>query len=640
MNKIALLLTGILFLLATNLYAEIGDLKVNGKLGVGTTAGPSSKLHVVYDYAGSVDHAFRFLNPNQGNTNYLYLTVGKSTTGDQSAVFGFTQESANSRAFMGVTGDDVSGGTGLIVKKGGNVGIGTTNPVVSLEVHGDDNGGLGNVVFSDTAANAVGNGGGILFGGLYSGSSYTQWAAIHGEKESSAEGSFDGGMSFRTRTNAAGWAESMRIKSNGYVGIGTTSPRERLDVRSNYSYADTTDRNIVFLGSNDASGPLGLVIGHSAYGSRYHTWLVGTRYGVSGNDIDINGDSSGAGMTVQYHGSVGIGTTSPGYKLDVAGAIRSSSGGFVFPDGTTQTTAAFSVGSSPTFTDVYTNGWFRNNVSLTGLYNQTNGNHIYSESGNYWTMTSAGSSTGGLIFRDQHQSTLRGYVYHDTSGFGLLHSAGGWAVRVNTGSTELFGNVGIGTTSPQSQLSVGGSGSSSYAIYGYSASGSGSAGVHGYNAGGSGSYGVYGFTAGTSGQGVRGEGYTGVYGYTVASAGYGIYCYSGSNANGCGGNRPWYNSSDEKFKENISTIDNALTKVMQLRGVGFNWKDDSAKKHQHGFVAQEAVTVVPEVVGKDMDGNYTMSYGSLVPLLVEAMKEQQIQIDALKAEIQALKGKH
>jgi hypothetical protein len=94
-----------------------------------------------------------------------------------------------------------------------------------------------------------------------------------------------------------------------------------------------------------------------------------------------------------------------------------------------------------TATDSYVNSWFRNNASLTGLYNQANGNHLYSESPNYWTMTSAGSSTGGLIFRDQHQSTLRGYVYHDTSGFGLLHSSGGWAVRVNPSSTELFGTA-------------------------------------------------------------------------------------------------------------------------------------------------------------------------------------------------------
>lgn len=48
-----------------------------------------------------------------------------------------------------------------------------------------------------------------------------------------------------------------------------------------------------------------------------------------------------------FDGKVGIGTASPGYKLDVAGQIRSNSGGFVFPDGTTQTTAATTATKSP-----------------------------------------------------------------------------------------------------------------------------------------------------------------------------------------------------------------------------------------------------------------------------------------------------
>lgn len=50
-------------------------------------------------------------------------------------------------------------------------------------------------------------------------------------------------------------------------------------------------------------------------------------------------------------------------------------------------------GSNPTFAETYNNGWFRNNNGLTGLYNQANGNHIYSEEPGFWTMTSAGNLT-------------------------------------------------------------------------------------------------------------------------------------------------------------------------------------------------------------------------------------------------------
>jgi hypothetical protein len=153
---------------------------------------------------------------------------------------------------------------------------------------------------------------------------------------------------------------------------------------------------------------------------------IGTGIWTNGN-LTVNGNAT-------ISGTITAATISGGYSGTI-NAANVSSGAF----GSNTGGGNYSFPGTLTGNEVFTNGWLRNNASLTGLYNQTNGNHIYSESPSYWTMTSAGNSTGGLIFRDQHQSILRGYVYHDTSGFGLLHSAGGWAVRVNNGSTELFG---------------------------------------------------------------------------------------------------------------------------------------------------------------------------------------------------------
>jgi hypothetical protein len=52
-----------------------------------------------------------------------------------------------------------------------------------------------------------------------------------------------------------------------------------------------------------------------------------------------------------------------------------------------------------------------------------------------------------------------------------------------------------------------------------------------------------------------------------------------------------------------------------------------------GVIAQEILEVIPEVVGQDNDGMYNVSYGNIVGVLIEAIKEQQKQIDELKARL-------
>lgn len=94
--------------------------------------------------------------------------------------------------------------------------------------------------------------------------------------------------------------------------------------------------------------------------------------------------------------------------------------------------------------------------------------------------------------------------------------------------------------------------------------------------------------------------------------------------------------SDERLKENIQVIPNALDKVMQLDGVTFTRKKDGSVGT--GVVAQQLQKVLPEAVLADKDGMLSVAYGNTVGLLIEAMKEQQRQIETLRAEITALKG--
>jgi hypothetical protein len=90
-------------------------------------------------------------------------------------------------------------------------------------------------------------------------------------------------------------------------------------------------------------------------------------------------------------------------------------------------------------------------------------------------------------------------------------------------------------------------------------------------------------------------------------------------------------SSDERLKENIKTIENAIDKVSSLRGVEFEFKEDHKK--QIGVIAQEVEKVIPQVVGDNPDGFKGVQYGNLVGLLIEAIKEQQKQIEELKDKV-------
>ena len=97
--------------------------------------------------------------------------------------------------------------------------------------------------------------------------------------------------------------------------------------------------------------------------------------------------------------------------------------------------------------------------------------------------------------------------------------------------------------------------------------------------------------------------------------------------------------SDRRVKENIITVDNALNKVLSLRGVYYNRIDSEDKKTKLGVIAQEILEVIPEVVGQDNDGMYNVSYGNLAGLFIEAIKEQQTQIEELKQLVNQLINK-
>ena len=90
-------------------------------------------------------------------------------------------------------------------------------------------------------------------------------------------------------------------------------------------------------------------------------------------------------------------------------------------------------------------------------------------------------------------------------------------------------------------------------------------------------------------------------------------------------------TSDERLKSNISTLDGALDMIINMRGAKFN-KIGSDKTHI-GLIAQEVQKVAPELVHQGEDGYLGVAYGNVVALLIEAIKDQQKQIDDLKSKL-------
>jgi len=105
--------------------------------------------------------------------------------------------------------------------------------------------------------------------------------------------------------------------------------------------------------------------------------------------------------------------------------------------------------------------------------------------------------------------------------------------------------------------------------------------------------------------------------------------------------------SDRRYKKDIKTISNALSKINSIEGVSYKFIDEKiedrdfskAKDSNYlGFIAQDLKKVVPELVTTDEDGYHSVNYDGLIPVLVEGMKEQQQIITDLQTRMDKLEA--
>jgi hypothetical protein len=304
--------------------------------------------------------------------------------------------------------------------------------------------------------------------------------------------------------------------------------------------------------------------------------------------------------------------------------------------------------SSPTFAQVYNNGWFRT-VSHQGLYNPTNDAHFYPNNASYgaWRIDGTRNGWHGLHFNSG--STLM----MNSTETGIHREGYGWQFRWYAG--QLY--VSRGTYGGSTEYTVIDSGTIGSQSVSSASTVTGASTMSGYLTV-SANWGTSPYTSALTVIGtypsitLRGSNSDWEYlmhmdsagdiqyyfgpGYTVNNwsqrytfGRYGDF-YVRTGTITASGDITAY--SDIRVKENIEVIENALEKVQAIRGVTFNRTDlEKNKDARHaGVIAQEVIKVLPEVVNINDTGLYSVAYGNLNALLIEAIKEQQQQIEELK----------
>lgn len=95
-------------------------------------------------------------------------------------------------------------------------------------------------------------------------------------------------------------------------------------------------------------------------------------------------------------------------------------------------------------------------------------------------------------------------------------------------------------------------------------------------------------------------------------------------------------SSDANIKENIEVIEDAIEKIKLIRGVTYTRNDIDSNSRFCGVIAQEVEKVFPEVVLTDESGSKSVAYGNMIGILIEAIKEQQLEIEYLRDKLEKI----
>ena len=411
-----------------------------GNVGIGTTS-PGQPLSVSSS-ATSNNFMATFLSPSVASGSYSEIDFGKAQSSAQAGTLGYVYSStaANSFAYLSNYGDNGASGVGLVVRKGGNVGIGTTSPSYSVDVGG-----------STPVVNIQGSSGKLYVNNIAQNT----------------------GSLIKIGNN-------QNIFLNGSVGIGTTSPSYRLDINATSTPGAIVEaignRNLI--GFRRADGGIVGAIGIGANNNMQVGLLgaAGTSLNITSNFNTYFTSPNTGKVTMNvdnYHGYIGVDMT-PSYPLDVNGTVRATNfignGSGLYGINASNSNllgghpASFYMPLNHSVSGQFdfNGGWTNSGLSIIG-------GNIYAQQGYFYKINSLSVSTltvnGSIIppsgFDNQFDigsSSLRWRnLYVGTNAIVSGAEAIGYT-SPGTAKLAVNGNVGIGTTAPAQKLTVFGTG--------------------------------------------------------------------------------------------------------------------------------------------------------------------------------------
>jgi hypothetical protein len=345
-----------------------------------------------------------------------------------------------------------------------------------------------------------------------------------------------------------------------------------------------TGKYSVALGYNTtASGDFSTAIGYYAVATNLVSAAIGETTTASGNNataIGFNAIASGTGST-----AIGNYATASGYQSIAFGSGATASGSYSTAMG------------SGTIASSY-------NSFAMGEQTRAKG----------YASTVIGMFNDSILTTNQSSAT-------STTPLLIVGNGNAWNARSNALVVRKDGMVGIGTSYPTNPLSFPAATGKKISLY-------------------PGATGDVGFA-------VYGNQLQIYSDHSNASVKIG-YDNSGSFVNNYevyGNGNAWLRgtltqNSDARLKTTIRRITGAIQQLMQINGYNYFWKEKQLDASQQtGFLAQEVQHVLPALVKADEKGLLSLNYFGLIPYLVEGVKDQQSQIDALKKENHELKSK-
>ena len=403
------------------LGANSGFVYSGSSVGIGTTS-PSAKLQIASPASGVTMYVGRYLGQSSikagpdADGGYLALDASGSgatiinhytpnniwmVTGGGSVGIGTSSPSAKLHiSASGTTNDLLVGTNKLFVSSSGNVGIGTTSPVGNV-----------NIIPTNTIA-----GSNLANAGLLIGSPSAGIGIDTNEIYNSGSNLIIGTIGSNSIVFSPNSTPRMYISSDGNVGIGTTTPSHILHISGSSAQASL----LLVERASSANANIQYKNNTSAMWAGLAPTTTNTYFGVGPNQ-----DLSTAPFAISSSGNVGIGTTTPGYKLDVVGQTRSTYDG-----------------------------------DALILYGNTRDCRINFDIANFAYATINARNKVDSTSRDLALQTDGGNVgIGTTSPSAKLHiSSSGTTNDLLVGTNKLFvsssGNVGIGTSSPSAKLHV------------------------------------------------------------------------------------------------------------------------------------------------------------------------------------------